>query len=649
MVDFIDTSWETEWTNDGEQVALVELHSIGWLCEPDLTWSSHILIVTYKTGEKVAQIIDAGAFQKKSNIARNAMFEEIYKRFRVSGIILTHDHFDHSGRLVSLHKAICGHHKLPDLPIYTSHPSRQLLPHVLQSYNMIQDTNTWVFDDACARFFQSFSAFWHSYAARPKKETPGRKDHRSHGDKMLDAHTTKTKAINELKKEFFANGWEKRKGELMVPREVKDKKTLHSIMRAIKALYKNESDKYSANEQYKINKVRESLACLGIWSHISECFEDIFADEVPRTDRKWRYKQIDLFTKYIKKEIESHRETLLPEIMPEDITRVLQNSHGLEENRSYNIPWLPGVKMSLHPTGHMLWSVAVKFVFKMVGDRVNSLLFSGDIGRFWNNSLHGDPVVLKVDKSVSETTYAGREHPEKWPEIDSIIDFVRKQSWPILMPVFALDRMHVVLNELREQIMWWQINCPIFCRNNLGEATADIYKAKYPKLVPVINKIKFIGGEEAHTIMRWDKKCIMIASGGTMQDTSSANNLLTTRVMNGSDPKIILTWYQPAGVGKVLMEFYKWTDDPKATVNIYLNDGSPCEIKRKNILLTGIFSGHGDHDDLLEYAAWSGEVLLIHGSEEWAQIMQADLEERKIKASIVKRGKTITLFDGQAA
>jgi glyoxylase-like metal-dependent hydrolase (beta-lactamase superfamily II) len=101
-----------------------------------------VLIITYQTGEKIAQIIDAGAFQKKSNSSRNAMFEEIYKQFRISGIILTHDHFDHSGRLVSLHKAIRKHHHLPHLPIYTSHPSRQLLPHVLQSYHALQDNNT---------------------------------------------------------------------------------------------------------------------------------------------------------------------------------------------------------------------------------------------------------------------------------------------------------------------------------------------------------------------------------------------------------------------------------------------------------------------------------------------------------------------------
>ena len=60
----------------------------------------------------------------------------------------------------------------------------------------------------------------------------------------------------------------------------------------------------------------------------------------------------------------------------------------------------------------------------MVGGKVKELLFSGDIGRFRKNSLHGDPEVQKVDISVDETTYADRRHPEKGSEITKIVDFI---------------------------------------------------------------------------------------------------------------------------------------------------------------------------------------------------------------------------------
>lgn len=624
------------------EITRVEIQSVWWLCEKDLTWSSHILIVTYVTGQQVAHIIDAGAFQKKSEQDRNIIFEEIYKKYKVWGITLTHGHFDHAGRLVATHKAIRNHHMIPDLPIYTSPSTRSLLPHILQSYHGLAKNDTHSFDKSCGDFWQAFNAFEHSYSAKPKEERPSRKDHRARWDRLRDARAEKERKISDLENEFIENGGTiKGRHWLTIPKDLPNKKHLKNILKAIRELQSNESDKYSREELFKINRTRQYLDCLGLWRDISDYFEDKFAVEIPRTDRKWRLKRIQEFRKYIEERINLHRETLLPEITPQDIDSVIQNIHWLDENISYNLPWLPSVQMSLYPNGHILWSVGVKFIFTMVGDRVKSLLCSGDIGRFEENGLHGDPVTQEADAGIVETTYANKQHPEKWPEIDMLVDFVKKGSWPILMPVFSLDRMYVVLHELREKIVSWEIDCPIYCRNILGESTLRSYVEKYPDLKPVIDRVQFVGGEDAHKIMRKNNKCIMIASWGTFQDTSSANNLLNTSLDSGQESTIILTWYQPAGIGRILMEFCRWTEDPESTITVYLTSWDPCEIKRKNILLTGIFSGHGDHEDLRKYAsAIKGNIYWIHGDPKWANVIKDEFPG----SEIIERDQRIVLF-----
>ncbi len=54
------------------------------------------------------------------------------------------------------------------------------------------------------------------------------------------------------------------------------------------------------------------------------------------------------------------------------------------------------------------------------------------------------------------------------------------------MPVFSLDRMYVVLHALQEEILSGKIKQPIYWRNQLGEATLEIYKEYYPELATVL-------------------------------------------------------------------------------------------------------------------------------------------------------------------
>ena len=63
---------------------------------------------------------------------------------------------------------------------------------------------------------------------------------------------------------FLENGGEKIKDELKIPKDTPNKKLLNNILRAIKLLYADESDKYSSDEKYRIDKTRECIGYLGI-------------------------------------------------------------------------------------------------------------------------------------------------------------------------------------------------------------------------------------------------------------------------------------------------------------------------------------------------------------------------------------------------
>lgn len=160
------------------KIESVEWYSIGGLCEKDLTGSGHFVIVKYR--DKTQKIIqkEAGFWQKKETRHRNALFPEIIAEMAPGCIILSHEHLDHAGRLVPMHKALREVHGLVGIPIIMSQASRQLLPHVLRAMHLINEDSLSAFDHETAKFNAKWSNFEREYTRKPGQAKKSRRDHR---------------------------------------------------------------------------------------------------------------------------------------------------------------------------------------------------------------------------------------------------------------------------------------------------------------------------------------------------------------------------------------------------------------------------------------------------------------------------------------
>lgn len=435
-------------------------------------------------------------------------------------------------------------------------------------------------------------------------------------------------------------------GEMIIPAGTKkgDIWRLHQIIREIKRLSQPEnSGALSTQESNCFENMKTALAKLFLGGEIFETIDDIFSKELPRHERKNRSDRIKKAKIVIDKAIELKRETLLPDISKEDIDRCVLNGVGKQTEEEFAIPWLPGVSGVLHHAGHVLGSVSVELIFDMVGSRTERLLFSGDIGSWNKPTIHGRPQLPQhtVSKLIMESTYAGKRHIELEPEIDKIVEFIKTHKWPILMPVFAFDRLFVVLHALRDKIISGEIDCPIFCRNRLGEVTEGIYADNYPQLKEVLSRITILSGPggwaEAYDLMWSDKHCLILASGGTLIESSSAHGLLQYRAETGKPIYMVFTGYQPGELGARIMEFIKYPDSG-STVEMQIGVQT-AELKKENLLLTGGFSGHADTDDLGRLSRIGDDIFLIHGDPENALILAAE-----IGATILEREKYTRIF-----
>lgn len=184
------------------KIESVELYSVGGLCEKDLTGSCHLIIATYEDKTKKIIQLEAGFWQKKSSQHRNSLFPEILGEIMPGCIILSHEHLDHTGRLVKMHKALKEAHGLAGVPIIMSEASRKLLPHVLKAIHHVSADSLGAFDQSTSRFESKWTQFKREYLRKPTKTQPRGTDHRPDGERRAEKKRDNTRRIDELKQSF---------------------------------------------------------------------------------------------------------------------------------------------------------------------------------------------------------------------------------------------------------------------------------------------------------------------------------------------------------------------------------------------------------------------------------------------------------------
>jgi Cft2 family RNA processing exonuclease len=114
-------------------------------------------------------------------------------------------------------------------------------------------------------------------------------------------------------------------------------------------------------------------------------------------------------------------------------------------------------KLRFFEAGHIAWSVQaqVTIVTKQVEHTLNqsnyiptfkrsfnNTLYSWDLWKITKPNLSGSPFPSphKIDTWIFESTYATREHPDKYVEFDKLIDLLNSIKWKKVIHTFSLDR-----------------------------------------------------------------------------------------------------------------------------------------------------------------------------------------------------------------
>jgi putative mRNA 3-end processing factor len=271
-----------------------------------------------------------------------------------------------------------------------------------------------------------------------------------------------------------------------------------------------------------------------------------------------------------------------------------------------------GLEVELHSAGHI--PGATMFLYR--GDR--DVLFTGDLSGT-PTRLVGSAVPTECDVLVMESTYAGKEHPDRRLTEDRLrqrIEEVLEDGGRVLIPAFAVGRaQEVVLTLAQSGFDVWL--------DGMARKVNDIYRAAPESLRDARRFHRAIDGvhavEHAGERRRALKEAEVIVTTGGMLDGGPVLFYLA-EMYRDPHHAVFLTGYQVDGSnGRQLMDQGTITID-EVTVR------PACQVEAFD------FSSHAGHSELVGFAqaTKASTVILMHGDrrEELARSLREFAEVR---------------------
>lgn len=265
-------------------------------------------------------------------------------------------------------------------------------------------------------------------------------------------------------------------------------------------------------------------------------------------------------------------------------------------------------------------------MFEIRGE--NNILFTGDIHTVETRLVPG-AVVPKADVLVIESTYSGREHPDRKQTEDGLVDKVKEiveRGGQAILPAFAVGRTQELLMILEKTgyNIWV---------DGMGRKVNRIY-GKSREYVTSHNDLKraclrAYAVETNEDRFRSDRADVIVTTSGMLDGGPALNYIEKIR----NDPKsgILMSGFQVEESNG-----YRLLNTGHLEINGVLEKVN-CEVQRFDL------SAHAGHSGLVDFVNKCDPetVMLVHGDGDRRKILADEFDGRKV--FLPKKGDEIVL------
>ncbi len=322
----------------------------------------------------------------------------------------------------------------------------------------------------------------------------------------------------------------------------------------------------------------------------------------------------------------------------------------------FNKPFLINGEISLTfvPVGHLLGAAAAVLTIQEHGES-KTIAFSGDVGRK-NYPVLNDPESLpQVDYLVCESTYGGRWHKATQSVDELLTETVNeaciKSPGRLIIPAFSVGRTQALVYSLNRIFSKGLLpRVKVFVDSPLATYATDIFRKHHSLLNSEAQDFYKMQGDEfefenleyiqdmnaSKAISNYYEPCIIISSAGMLEGGRIQDHLYYN-ISNYYCTILFIGYCAKGTLGNRLLR-----GDP--IVNIRHRELSVYA----TIKQTDLFSGHGDHNDLLNFVKQQEsprlkKVFLVHGETTSMESFSESLKEEGYRVEMAIKGQSYSL------
>ena len=319
----------------------------------------------------------------------------------------------------------------------------------------------------------------------------------------------------------------------------------------------------------------------------------------------------------------------LPPIEPlydiDDVNLTIPLFKAVEYNTPTKIS--DSVEVLFTDAGHIIGSAAVSLKIKN-GENLESLTFSGDIGRYRDMILRSPSVFPHADYIIIESTYGDKLHDLIHTTPDDLLKWIEStcvaQKGNLIIPAFSVGRTQEILFELNQLSLEKRLpHIPIYVDSPLSMEATEVLK-KFPKYFnKKIQKIlevdddpfdfeglRYIKSVEESKALNEDLHPKVIISASGMADAGRVKHHIKNNISNAKNTILLVGYCEPHSLGGRLMNGAKEVKIYSELYDVVAKVGSIRSM-----------SAHGDYEDLMQFLACQTpdlvkQVFVVHGEAE---------------------------------
>ena len=307
------------------------------------------------------------------------------------------------------------------------------------------------------------------------------------------------------------------------------------------------------------------------------------------------------------------------------------------------------ISLTFIPVGHLLGAAAAVFTIEEHGIK-KTIAFSGDLGRK-NYPVLRDPEKLpEVDYLVCESTYGGRMHKatQSVDELltETILETCVKSPGRLIIPAFSVGRTQALvysLNKIFKKGLLPKIK--VFVDSPMATYATDIFRKHHHLVSEEAQEFYKSSGDEfefdnleyiqdmnaSKAISNYYEPCIIISSAGMLEGGRIQDHLYYN-ISNYYCTILFIGYCSKGTLGHRLLR-----GDP--IINLRHRELSVFA----TIKQTDLFSGHGDHNDLVNFVKQQDpqmlkKVFLVHGEMSSLESLSQALNNEHYQVEIAQRG-----------